>query len=335
MKNIKIVIFVAVLAAMVVTIAPNFSFALSTPVDPGDSAGSGDSDLPAAQDPGDSAGANNSGLPEAQDPGDSAGAGNYNLPPAQDPGTSADTGSGLPPTQDPGDSAGPGNGGTPSGSSGGRGNNSTSGGTRTTLEISNVKITPVGSSIPVSVITGGFTYTISWSSNRGINTALFFIPAGLGENIAVGSSSTNTLNWTVPTSVKTGNYTLYFTDTAINQVASHTAVYRIEAPVRAPSSSAERANQATPDSNGGAIVEEPVTDENAQVDQEGADSEFPLVEDEEETEIDPSLQAASVGSLLKDFIGSKYLLWLAIVLLVVAGILAFIENKDRGSGTLK
>ena len=318
MKYIKIAFSFAVLVA-IVAIAPNFSVALTvqdngttagtgsnlTIQDNGSTAGSGSAALPPIQDNGTTAGAGGSNLPPVQDNGTTAGTGDSNLPPVQDNGTTAGGGGSTPPTQDNGNTAGS--------SGGSRGGRSPS---PDTTEISDIKVTPAGSTVAATTLTRGQTYVISWSaSNDDVNTAINLISVSTGASIFIGVSenpdAVNTFTWTVPASLAGGNYVIRFTDES-NHTTDSSNMYTVRG-ASSPSGS--------PSGNtGGNGNQEQTLGEET--------SELPLVVGSEDSlEVDPDSQVAAAGGATGFF--SKYFLWFLILLLVIVGIILAREQRNK------
>ena len=296
MKYVKIAFLVVVIVAVVV-IAPGFSLALPPPVDSGDSGG-GD-DLSDPIDPGDSAGGGGGDdLSDPIDPGDSAGGGDTTPPP------------------------GNGNGGGPSGGS--RRNTPSD---RSIIQISDIKVMPLGSSIPTTILTIGRTYTISWeASTRNVNTSIDFVPFSLRANIPIGISanpnSNNTLNWTVPTSTAFGSYALVFTDSnGRATVAPNT--YTIVNVFGTTSSS--------PLGIGGGDLSAIGLGTGSSTDSTTPGStEDPLAGlESEDLDTFSTTQTAAAGNAFTDFLGSKYVLWFFILLLIIAITLLMRERRNR------
>ncbi len=296
MKYVKNTFLFAMLA-VAIALAPNFSVALTT-VDPGDSTLSGNS-LPDPVDPGTSADSPN--LPGTVDPGTSADSGNNNVPDTVDPGTSAD------------------------GSDSGNGRNGRNNSQENAIQISNIKVTPAGSSVATTTFIKGQTYTISWSaSEQNENTAINIVST-LGANTLVGVSSNpdtnNTFNWTVPASIAIGDYMLVFTDSD-NRVTNASDLYRVTAATTLTN------NSGTP------ITRNPSSTQSPNNSVDGAEgeeeSELPLVVGADEEGINAESQLASAGSASG---ASKYFLWLLILLVIIGGILLVREHINKNPNT--
>ena len=314
MKYTKIAfLFIVILA--VVSMAPFFAFAIATQ-DNGETAGT--TSTIATQSNGTTAGTNY--IPATQDNGTTAGT--ANTPVIQDNGTTAGMGN-VPTTQDNGTTAGTGSDSSPAGGSG-SGRSGTTGG-RTSIQISNIKVTLVGSSIPITYLFVGQTYTISWSASvQNVNTALNFASISSGSKISIGVSTNpntvNTLNWIVPASATPGNYILYFTDPS-NKATNAPDMYKI---VTARSTSSANLFGGT---GGGSLSQ---TGESFEFANGSATEDLTVPSGENEEAINET-QTAAAGSAFVGFWSNKYVFWFFIILLIIAGILLAWERKNQNS----
>ncbi len=298
-----------------ISMAPLFVFAITTQ-DNGETAGI--SNVLATQDNGTTTGTGSA--PTTQDNGTTAGT--SNTPVTQDNGTTAGTGN-VPATQDNGTTTGTGSDSSPSGGSG-SGKSGTAGG-RTSIQISNIKVTLVGFSIPVTNLFIGQTYAISWSASvQNVNTALNLASISSGSKISIGVSANpntvNTLNWIVPVSAALGNYTLYFTDPN-NKITNATDVYKIMA-----TRSASSANLFG-GTGGGSLSQ---TGESSESANESATEDLTAPSGVNEKVTDET-QTAAAGNAFVNFLSSKYVFWFFIIFLVIAGILLAWERKNQNS----
>ena len=317
MKYTKIAFLFIVIFA-VISMAPFFAFAIATQ-DNGETAGT--TSTIATQSNGTTAGTNY--ILATQDNGTTAGP--ANTPVIQDNGTTAGTGNVLV-TQDNGTTAGTGSDSSPSSPAGGSGSgrSGTTGG-RASIQISNIKVTLVGSSIPITNLFIGQTYTISWSTSvQNVNTALNFAFISSGSKILIGVSSNpntvNTLNWIVPASATTGNYILYFTDPS-NKATNAPDMYKI---VTARSTSSANLFGGT---GGGSLSQ---TGESFEFANGSATEDLTVPSGENEEAINET-QTAAAGSAFVGFWSNKYVFWFFIILLIIAGILLAWERKNQNS----
>ncbi|MFA6076690.1 MAG: hypothetical protein WC735_01285 [Candidatus Paceibacterota bacterium] len=202
------------------------------------------------------------------------------------------------------------------------GSRSTGSSRTSTQNISDIKVTLVGSSVSITNLVRGGTYTISWDASvQNADTSISLV-SSYGSNILIGTSKNangaNTLNWTVPTYLALGTYTLRFTDSS-NRMTDASNVYRI---VSRRSSNAGAEALGT---GGGNLID---TDGESSTVSPDETEVLPSEDSQISDETSPVDQTAAVGNAFTDFLSNKYILWFFVLLLIIVGALFFQERKD-------
>ena len=197
------------------------------------------------------------------------------------------------------------------------GGNNRGGGTRT-LEISNMFVTPVGSSISTVTLTKGSSYTISYDPGTSVGaTILDLVNVANGSNIIIGAkpntSGNNTINWTVPANALIGNYILRFTDSN-NRSINAPDIYKIVALAEIPANDFLGTGGGNLDLNGRTSGDTETSED--------------LSIAPENPENFSDTQTAATSNAFINF-WNKYVLWFFILLLIIAGMLLIQERRNK------
>jgi len=206
------------------------------------------------------------------------------------------------------------------------------GGSRAVTQISNIKVTPVGSSASTTTLVRGNSYTVNFESpNSNGKTTVDLVNTTSGVSILIGTKDNvngiNSLNWTVPNSSAVGNYMLRFTDSGNNSTVA-VDLYRIATattatgttPGASPRTGSGSSNLGTGESDRS----------NGSNSSDDSIEETPLITttDENDNRNDDESQTASVIGGIGGFLG-RNIPWFILILIIIGGILGYRQHLNK------